>query len=648
MRVALVSREIHPYVGGGIAPIVAAAAQRLSRIAEVTVVTSDAHRAQHLAAGGDPQGIRFVFVEEPDEHAVAGWFSYMHRWSANVYAALRDAYPGRGPDLVEFCDYLGEGFVAIQAKHTRDPWFDETQVCVRLHTTSEIVSVLDGHVPDDFATVSIHEAERYCLRHADRLLWSGGDVLGTYQRFYGADALAPGRLLPDAFLVEDDPGDQLGAVPSEDEPLRLLYIGRMERRKGVQNLIRAVTGLPREDVELTMLGGDTMTAALGGSLREQLQLMSVGDPRIAFYDGVPRAEVTQWIHGAHLVVVPSLWECWPNTAREALMHNRPLLATPVGGLTGMVRPGVNGWLTRNTGAEAIAEAIQALTADPEEVAERIRSHAPRATWRELTDEEAFLEGYGALMRDRPAPPAARRRTRPPLVSVVIPYFRLEEHVAETVDSALAQTHEAIEVVVVNDGSLREQDAALYDLPGLRVVTQVNSGLGPARNFGVACALGEFILPLDADDTIAPTFVGRCLHALERDPELAYVTTFTQYIDEHGVPIQEDHGYQPYGNWSRLIERNNVAGTCSSVIRRSVFDRGYRYSPDLTSYEDWFLYRELSHDGLYGAVVPERLFNYRVRRDSMMREVGQPLLMRLVDEMRAHARERDIRWEATGP
>jgi glycogen synthase len=195
-RIALVSREIYPYVGGGIAPIVAAAAQRLSAVAEVTVVTSSAHRDQHLTEGGNTQGIRFVFVDEPTDDEVAGWFSYLHRWSANVYAALRDAYPGRGPDLIEFCDYLAEGFVAIQAKHTRDPWFDDTLVCVRLHTTSEIVSVLDGHLPDDFATVSIHEAERYCLRQADRLLWSGGDVLATYQRFYGADALAPGILLP--------------------------------------------------------------------------------------------------------------------------------------------------------------------------------------------------------------------------------------------------------------------------------------------------------------------------------------------------------------------------------------------------------------------------------------------------------------------
>jgi hypothetical protein len=97
----------------------------------------------------------------------------------------------------------------------------------------------------------------------------------------------------------------------------------------------------------------------------------------------------------------------------------------------------------------------------------------------------------------------------------------------------------------------------------------------------------------------------------------------------------------------LIDRHNVGGTCTALIRRSVFENGFTYSLDLTSYEDWFLYRELHHAGQLGAVVPEPLFQYRVRRASMMREIGQPKVERLVDEMRAHVRERDIEWIAGG-
>ena len=651
MRIAFVAREIYPYVGGGIAPIVAAAARQLAAVADVTIVTSSTHREAHERRGVD-DGVRWLFVEEPGDDDVGSWFGYLHAWSARVYETLRAGYPDGGPDLIEFCDYLGEGFVTMQARHTCDPWLANTQIAVRLHTTSEIVSVLDGHVPDDFATVSIFEAERYCLRHADRLLWSGGDVLDTYRRFYGDDALAPATLLPDAFLVEEDPGDHAdGAEPSYDEPLRLLYVGRLERRKGVQNLVRAMTALPRADVELVLLGGDTNSGALGGSMLDQLEQMAADDPRIAFIESVPRAEVPAWIDRAHVVVVPSLWECWPNTAREAMMHNRPVLATPVGGLVGMVQHERTGWLTRDTSPEAIAEAIQSLVADPDEVAEVMRSRAPRERWRELTDPDNLIRRYEQLVAARPQQPARRLRRRPPLVSVVVPYFKLENYVEQTVRSALAQTHPSIEVLVVNDGSLRPEDEVLFNLvdldPRVRLVTQPNSGLGPARNFGVHCSAGEYVLPLDADDTIEPEFIERCLEALERDPDLAYVTTWARYHDEDMQRFADGGGYQPYGNWSKLIERNNVGGTCTAVIRRSVFDQGFIYSRDLTSYEDWFLYREMHHAGLDGAVVPERLFNYRVRAKSMLREIGQPLLDRLYDEMRAHVRERDVQWIATG-
>ena len=49
---------------------------------------------------------------------------------------------------------------------------------------------------------------------------------------------------------------------------------------------------------------------------------------------------------------------------------------------------------------------------------------------------------------------------------------------------------------------------------------------------------------------------------------------------------------PYGNWSPLIDTNNIGGTCVALLRRRLFEQGFWYSQDMTSYEDWLLYREL--------------------------------------------------------
>jgi len=573
----------------------------------------------------------------------------MHHYSARVHAALRAHYGVRGPDLIEFCDYLAEGFVTLQDKQTLGSWLERTLVAVRLHTTAEIVNVLNGHIADDTDTIATHEAERFCLRHADRILWSGGDVLGTYRRFYGPDALAPDEQIPDAFLRGPDEVALPGRLPDASEPLRMLYVGRMERRKGVHNLVRAVTALERDDWTLTMVGGDTTTGPLGGSIATALELAVGGDARVSMLGAVPRERVAEHLHEADLVVIPSLWECWPNTGREALIHNRPLLATPVGGLHELVQPGRSGALVADTTADALRDGIERCLDDRSGLAAMVADRGPRSVFDELADPDALVAGYRRLLGTPAARPAAAPASKP-LVSVVVPYFELDAFVEETLRSVAAQLYPSVELVLVVDGSLRHEDGpvlARAEELGATVVTQVNSGLGASRNLGISQAQGTYVLPLDADDLLAPDFVERCVDVLERDSSVAYVTTWVRYIRPDGTPVQAvDAGWTPYGNWSRLIERNNVGGTCSAVFRRSLFDDGHLYSQELTSYEDWLHYLELHDAGHYGAVIPERLFSYRVRDDSMMRRIGAPSIGRIAGEVRALRRERAVRWSAS--
>lgn len=648
-RLALVTRELHPFVGGGIAPIVRATSEVLSELAEVTLITTAAHRDLYdeLSALGPlyKADVRVVFVEEPPPGS-GHYYSWLQAWSHRVYEGLVAAFPDGGPDLVEFPDYLAEGFVTLQAKRTADRRLRNTLVAVRTHTSTEIVSVLNGHKSPDMETSAIYDMERYCLRHADCLLWPGGDVLASYQRFYGAPSLAPAVEIPDAFLVEGalDP-DEAGS--RADGPLRMLYVGRMERRKGVQNLIRALTSMEYEEWELSLLGGDTDTGPLGTSMRANLELMTATDERITLLEPVPRAEVGRLMLEHDAVVVPSLWECWPNTAREAFLCNRPVIGTPVGGLTAMVRPGFNGWLTEANTVEALRATIDPLAREPQRVRELSGSGGPLRVLDELTNPDLIRSGYRGLLATHRPVAQPRRRQRAPLVSVVVPYFELDEFVEDTLRSIAAQTYPRIETVVVNDGSLREQDQVLERLAEqypFRLLTQRNQGLGAARNFGVTHARGRFVLPLDADDVMEPDFVESCVNALLADPELAYVGTWSRYVREDGAPIDgADPGYTPLGNWSSLVTEQNVAGSASAVIRRWLFDDGFSYSRDLTSYEDWLFYLQLANAGHFGTVIPRTLLHYRIRASSMLRATGTVQWDRLRGEVAAHLAEGAIQW-----
>ena len=111
------------------------------------------------------------------------------------------------------------------------------------------------------------------------------------------------------------------------------------------------------------------------------------------------------------------------------------------------------------------------------------------------------------------------------VSIVIPCFNAGETIGEAIESALSQTYADIEIVVVDDGST---DPVTLDVlahaawPRTRILHQGNAGPAAARNAAIQASLGEYILPLDADDRIEPTYVEKAMAAMQADPNVGIV------------------------------------------------------------------------------------------------------------------------------
>ena len=93
----------------------------------------------------------------------------------------------------------------------------------------------------------------------------------------------------------------------------------------------------------------------------------------------------------------------------------------------------------------------------------------------------------------------------PLVSILIPAYNASEWVADALRSALAQTWERKEIVVVDDGSSDKtlSIARLFESDSVRVFTQANQGAAAARNQAFLLSKGDYIQWLDADDLLAP-------------------------------------------------------------------------------------------------------------------------------------------------
>lgn len=125
----------------------------------------------------------------------------------------------------------------------------------------------------------------------------------------------------------------------------------------------------------------------------------------------------------------------------------------------------------------------------------------------------------------------------PAVSVVIPCYNGEAYLAETLRSALGQTHPVMEIIVVDDGSTDgSADLASSFGDSVRVVRQQNGGEGSARNRGVLEARGELIAFLDADDLWHPRKIERQTAYLDEHPDIGAVTTdvakFEGSVDNH--------------------------------------------------------------------------------------------------------------------
>lgn len=139
---------------------------------------------------------------------------------------------------------------------------------------------------------------------------------------------------------------------------------------------------------------------------------------------------------------------------------------------------------------------------------------------------------------------ALRGAVPPLVSVVIPAYNCAATIAEAVDSVLAQTYPAVEVIVVDDGSTDATPAALAAYGRrIRVVTQSNAGLAGARNAGLAAARGVYIALFDADDVCLPERIALQVEYLERRPHLLLCSSdFSAFTEAGPVSAAYLRGY----------------------------------------------------------------------------------------------------------
>ena len=208
------------------------------------------------------------------------------------------------------------------------------------------------------------------------------------------------------------------------------------------------------------------------------------------------------------------------------------------------------------------------------------------------------------------------------VSVIVPVFNAELYITETIQSALAQTHADLEVIVVDDGSTDGTIERLRAFDGrVEIHRQPNGGVAAARNRGARVASGEWLAFLDADDIWLPTKVQRQL-ACSRGP-MVYTDRYNigargelPEIQSLVTPMHDGDLFLPL-----LLEGNFI--TASSVLlRRDVFDEVGGFFEELRGTEDWDLWVRIAAAGHTINIVREPLLQYRFHSRGISRDYAR--------------------------
>jgi glycosyltransferase involved in cell wall biosynthesis len=200
-----------------------------------------------------------------------------------------------------------------------------------------------------------------------------------------------------------------------------------------------------------------------------------------------------------------------------------------------------------------------------------------------------------------------------LVSFVIPAYNPGTALLEAARSAREQTHEAVEIIVVNHGTdTAEGKAAIQSVLRLahHYIEQPNRGVSAARNAGFRAATGAYVVPLDCDDLPDRRYVAECLAAIEAHPEAAFAYTDSRVIGRRKY-IERYRDYNLYA----LLQRNILP--YAGLIRKESWEAAGGYDERMRpGHEDWEFWLRLGANARYGHHLGKVLFQYRKSRPAL--------------------------------
>lgn len=225
----------------------------------------------------------------------------------------------------------------------------------------------------------------------------------------------------------------------------------------------------------------------------------------------------------------------------------------------------------------------------------------------------------------------------PLVSIITSYYNAHEFMEQTINCVLNQTFPYWEWIIVDDGSTNEDSieylkkVELIDTR-IKVYHKQNEGLAKGRDYAIKYSKTDYILPLDSDDLIEPTYIETLYFTLETNKQAAWA--FTNSVGFGKYIYLVDHNFD-----SKKMKTENQI-TATALIRKEdiVNLGGYGVAKRYVN-EDWHLWLRMLANGKYPVQATYYGFWYRRRVKSLLSEINDE------NKKENELRLRDLKIEA---
>lgn len=669
MRHLLISREFPPAPAGGIGAYTAHIARLLAESGETVHVIGQRWAGADIAREERLDGRLIVHrVPYDDWNALLGARPHAEMQDDIPRQLFRSSLPAQAfawqaalvaeaivesesIDVIEAQEYEAPAyFLAMRRAHGLGP-SRKPPIVVHLHSPTEFIARHNEWDPAAPSTLLASRLERSTFETADAWLCPSAYLARTVEARHGMEA-GTIRVIP---LPYSDRAP-LVRTPGTWKNGPIVYVGRLERRKGVLEWLDAAVQVAgkRSDVTFEFIGGNVLgTGRHSGEAILDQKIPGALRARFRFHGHGRREGVIALLARARISVVPSRWENFPYTCVEAMASGLPVLASPEGGMAEMIEDGRTGWISAAATPAALAATLERALATPParlagmgeaaSVAIRHMCDPQRVTAQHMEFKRAVLERGPHRSSPRPAlDPAAG-----PIAVILVD--RHDPGRMERTLSSLAQQGEAAGPVIIvrsaspadtppdlqkEDDSPAEPGARYYDVTERRPAAQKNRAAQLAirlvRDGTGADPLA--LLFLEPGIALDPGVIATCRRVLLAQARAGVVGGWTRTRAGLRAPPQPSFPHQ--------LLHNDVGQ--GAAIRAQAFAEVGGFAEDIADgLEDWDLTNRIMARGWAGLAVPA-VFAIDGIEQAVLDVNGlspqQALLERIPDVVARHAQE----------